>query len=153
MLWVLHGMTYRTDRPSYRTMHDRVRSVHGRADSHACVGCGGPAHHWSYDGTDPNELHERWPGRQKDFAYSLDVSRYEPRCRSCHSTHDGVAKQLGVRRGEEQTNSKLTEADVRAIRGALTVEGVTQRSLAQLYDVDPALISRIWLRKSWSHVV
>lgn len=79
-----------------------------------------------------------------------------PAC--CNPTHlflgtiadnnaDMVAKRrhgFGIRNG----NAKLTEADVRAIRNSVA-EG---RSLADDYDVSPALISLIRNRKVWEHL-
>src|SRR6476619_7132131 len=41
---------------TYRTAHDRVVRQRGRASEYACVDCGYQAAHWSYDGTDPEEL-------------------------------------------------------------------------------------------------
>lgn len=47
---------WRGDDISYRTAHDRVTRQRGKASEHRCVDCGRQARHWSYDGTDPNEL-------------------------------------------------------------------------------------------------
>lgn len=70
----------------YLSAHDRIRRVRGAAKSHACVDCGGPAREWSYDGGDPAQLIEILRGTR--LAYSLDVSRYSPRCKPCHCRFD-----------------------------------------------------------------
>src|SRR5690606_9282079 len=69
---------------SYGTMHARIRRARGAAKHHACVDCGRPAHHWSYDHQDPNELAEVLQPRNMLAQYSLDMDHYQPRCRSCH---------------------------------------------------------------------
>jgi hypothetical protein len=73
------------EQPAYRSAHARLTRKRGRASQFQCVDCPRRAHHWSYDGTDPNEL--KSPRGQ---TYSLDVSKYVPRCASCHMKHDGV---------------------------------------------------------------
>lgn len=67
---------------SYEGAHDRVRALRGPARLHACVGCQAPAHEWSYDGNDPDEI------RGGDGLYSLSVEHYLARCRSCHKRLD-----------------------------------------------------------------
>ncbi len=41
-----------------------------------CAVCGEPATHWSYDGLDPNEQHDRHTG----MSYSTDMAHYRPLC-------------------------------------------------------------------------
>lgn len=72
--------------PSYAGMHKRLFYDKGRASAHSCVDCGGRAQEWSYDGGCPNELHETL--EKLPIAYSLDQSRYSPRCKKCHRTRD-----------------------------------------------------------------
>lgn len=67
---------------SYAQAHFRLKVDRGRPSGYACVTCGGPAKHWAYTGGDPDELTER------GLRYSLDQSRYEPMCVSCHTRHD-----------------------------------------------------------------
>lgn len=70
------------DGATYNAVHIRVRSERGPARSHVCADCPAPARHWSYDHNDPDEkTSERGP-------YSLDLSRYQPRCVSCHKHFD-----------------------------------------------------------------
>lgn len=57
-------------------------------------------------------------------------------------------KQSRPQRGEQNGNARLTEDDVRAIRQSPD----TQCVLADRYDVSQVMISRIRLRKAWSHV-
>lgn len=72
--------------PTWVTVHKRLRRQRGRAAEHACVDCGQPAREWSYDGRDPNELVSIHRGVR--LRYSLDLSRYEPRCVPCHRAYD-----------------------------------------------------------------
>ena len=71
----------------YRAAHWRTQVDRGAATGYPCTDCGRQAEHWSYDHTDPDE-------RTSDTgqAYSLDVSRYEPRCRPCHAVYDGTGR-------------------------------------------------------------
>ncbi|MCW2165378.1 hypothetical protein B0I12_002533 [Microbacterium hydrothermale] len=67
---------------TYSAVHQRLRQEKGRADQHQCIDCSKVAHHWSYTHDDPNE-------RAGQFgAYSVDLSRYVPRCASCHKRFD-----------------------------------------------------------------
>jgi len=64
------------------------------------------------------------------------------------------ALKTGLRvppRGEDQWRSKLTEEDVRKIRLLLT-EGVTQRLIADRYNICQSAISKIATGKTWAHV-
>lgn len=79
----------------YLSAHDRVTKERGRAKALRCVDCDGAAREWSYDGGDPNELTELVHGRHL-LAYSLDVSRYSPRCRSCHRRFDAAKRKEGA---------------------------------------------------------
>lgn len=54
-------------------------------------------------------------------------------------------------RGSEHKLAKLDEAAVRRIRDRVS-QGEKRAQLAREFGVDPALIARIVLRKSWSHV-
>jgi hypothetical protein len=69
----------------YVAAHQRIYRARGRASAYACVDCAAAAAQWSYDGTDPAPLVS-----DTGQMYSLDMDRYSPRCRSCHSTHDGT---------------------------------------------------------------
>lgn len=64
----------------YWASHERVKAERGPAAAHLCADCGAPARDWSYDGSDPAERIDLGRG----YRYSLDVTRYRPRCRSCH---------------------------------------------------------------------
>ena len=73
----------RAEYVSYGAAHRRVATDRGKASSHPCVDCSGTASHWSYDHSDPDEMHT-----EAGYAYSLDLSRYEPRCVPCHKAFD-----------------------------------------------------------------
>lgn len=64
---------------------------------------------------------------------------------------DRDAKGRGIIfRGEGHGSSKLTEADVRAIRAA---KGLPQRKLAEMYNVSGKQICMVRTGKQWAHVV
>lgn len=65
---------WRTETPSQSAVHDRLRRVRGRAADHPCIDCGGQARDWAFE---------------EPSGYSTDLSRYHPRCRSCHAKQDG----------------------------------------------------------------
>lgn len=93
---VAQGLRNRRAVASYNTMHHRLRRRRGPARSHACTDCGGPAVSWSYDHTDPDELSEEYvtkAGSHLVLHYSLDESRYAPRCVSCHALLDAASKR------------------------------------------------------------
>ena len=54
-------------------------------------------------------------------------------------------------KGEDHHNSKLTDAQVLEIRGAIKM-GITQRNLATEYRVCQKVIWSIATRKSWKHI-
>ena len=56
------------------------------------------------------------------------------------------------RRGEASLCSKLSEEDVIEARRLHSVERMSIRSIAKLYDVSPTTISSAVRRKSWTHV-
>lgn len=68
---------------SYEQAHLRLKTDLGRPTQYNCIECGGQAKEWSYMGGCPDELLDR-----KGRPYSLDQSRYEPMCVSCHRRRD-----------------------------------------------------------------
>ena len=84
------GFHQHAESVGYVSAHKRIRSARGVARDYSCIDCGGAAQQWSYDYTDPNVLFAR-PGGH----YSLDVSRYDPRCALCHKRFDIAARSLG----------------------------------------------------------
>jgi hypothetical protein len=117
------------DGKSYQYAHKWVRLKKGRASDQACVGCGGQATDWSYDGLDPDELVEPESGMR----YSFDPGHYQPRCHLCHANFDGHF-------GEGNGRAKLTDAQCHDIQ---LIVGATQQELADRYDVTQGHISRI----------
>lgn len=78
---------HRRSDADYGAAHGRVKRDRGKAADHSCVDCSGPARHWSYDHSDPDELVSESP-RTKGVAYSLDPNHYSPRCVPCHKRFD-----------------------------------------------------------------
>jgi DNA-binding XRE family transcriptional regulator len=56
------------------------------------------------------------------------------------------------RRGSSNGCAKLTEADVLEIQAAYAAGGVTQRELAEQYDVSTGTINHILTGRNWRHV-
>lgn len=74
------------DEVSYAAVHARIKRSLGPAAAFDCVDCGDPARDWSYIGGDPDERVGEHGGYR--LTYSLNPSRYAPRCRRCHYQHD-----------------------------------------------------------------
>lgn len=83
--------------PSYNWTRRKLREARGPASEQQC-GCGSPADHWAYDHTDPRELVGD-TGRGITATYSLDFTRYVPRCCSCHA-RDNAGRKVERLRGE-----------------------------------------------------
>lgn len=81
---------------TYFGMHRRLGRDRGKASTYTCVDCGKQASAWSYDGNDPDELYYD-PPRKRRLAYSLDQTRYAPRCTSCHILLDEMSTPVEVR--------------------------------------------------------
>jgi hypothetical protein len=65
---------------------------------------------------------------------------------------DMVMKGRGLT-GEKNGHSKLTEAQVREIRGRWSAGGIKKKQLALEYGVKHQVVSKIILRKSWKHII
>lgn len=63
-----------------------------------------------------------------------------------------VSNPATIERGTQRYNAKLTDDDVRAIRTAFTVGGVTKHFLAQQYGVSDMVIGGIIRGTRWGHV-
>lgn len=88
------GDVNHTRRPgvmTYKRAHLLIIKARGMATERSCIDCGKPAHEWSYNHADPDEV----LGRNGPYlaAYSLDKANYDPRCRSCHRHHDVAQKR------------------------------------------------------------
>jgi len=69
----LRRLTWTGDKATSEAVHLRLRRERGRASEYACVDCGEAAEEWSFD---------------EPSGYSVDLSRYAPRCIRCHREHD-----------------------------------------------------------------
>jgi hypothetical protein len=67
---------------SYGLTHKRIVREKGSAKLHTCA-CGEQAREWSYDHTDPDQLHS-----PQGYAYSVKAVHYLPRCWPCHRQFD-----------------------------------------------------------------
>lgn len=82
--------------PSYDGVHKRLHREKGKANTFPCADCGERASEWSYDGGCPDELYETLV--KVPVAYSVDQSRYSPRCLKCHRRRD---ESLNRERGND----------------------------------------------------
>lgn len=84
------GRPRKGDTLGYAGAHLQVRRLHGNANQHQCVDCGGQASEWSYRGGDPDELTTDPSVRREHpgLRYSADPDYYEPRCKPCHRSMD-----------------------------------------------------------------
>lgn len=120
--------------PGYYALRRRLTTARGPAASLVCAECASPAGVWSYDGTDPDERTDPTRG----YHYSLDLTRYRPRCRSCHrrATGPGGAGPLDVDRAawlyqagaSSQGIGALLDASPSAVLRALRARGVPIRA-------------------------
>lgn len=121
--WLRHGDPqpdapigdYERGRCSYWSVGQRLRTEHGPASARRCAGCAAPADCWSYDGTDPRERTDPVHG----YRYSLDLTRYRPRCRSCH-------RRSTLDRSQPRMRSAAVDAEraARLYRAGASVTGV-----------------------------
>jgi hypothetical protein len=65
----------------------------------------------------------------------------------------GRRKNTGQRPGEQNTQSKLTELDIKAIRQLYQDRNFSQREIADRYGVSQFTISQIVRRKKWKCVL
>ncbi len=66
--------------------------------------------------------------------------------------HDWAKRCYPRRYGEQSSNPKLTEADVRAIRALYAPGRIRQRDIAEMYGVGQTTICAILCRKTWKHL-
>jgi hypothetical protein len=76
--------------PAYKTCHNRVKSLRGRASDHTCVDCQGQANDWSYIGGASDEMFSPKAG-----AYSGNPAFYAARCKPCHTSFDRASRMKG----------------------------------------------------------
>lgn len=68
------------------------------------------------------------------------------------NSHDRDAKKRNADlRGSKNGSAKLTENSILKIRGLLS-QGIEQKEIAQIFNVDPSTISYINTGKTWKHV-
>ena len=84
----------RLDVVTYQGLHERLRRERGKASAQTCVECPQPAHEWSLDRYEADDLIGQH-GRSL-VRYSLDTTRYVPRCRDHHRHHDAVQRRALV---------------------------------------------------------
>lgn len=76
---------------SYSAVHLRLTSWRGKAANHPCHDCGKRASDWSYQGGCPDERSDPKSG----CTFTTDLTKYVPRCHSCHTAHDRIRDDLG----------------------------------------------------------
>jgi hypothetical protein len=89
---------------AYRTAHERVWALWGKASEYRCIHCGSPAQEWAYDGTDPEQLVELKNGKYPLW-YSPYPEFYYPACIPCHRVADHSVSVC--RHGHEMTPENI----------------------------------------------
>ena len=126
-----------------KTVHRHLVRDRGRAATHVCVDCGGPACDWSYDHQDPTELCDhRGP-------YSTDLDHYQARCRTCHRALDMVGANFAA--GERNGAARLTEWDVRQIH-AMREFGLPVHAIAARFNLSKGATWMILHGYRWGHI-
>ncbi len=83
--WIASGQI------GYSSVHSRLRRMRGLAANLLCIDCGLPADDWSYNhsGVDEYEVETQGVnGHTYTLKYSTDITQYDPRCKSDHTTFD-----------------------------------------------------------------
>lgn len=99
-------MSWVGDEVGYFGAHTRVKSARGSASKYRCTRCGGKAHAWAYDHTDPNERFEYMAHWDREVAYSPNVGHYHPLCRGCHVRVDRYGYDLTPNGGSNVPDSQ-----------------------------------------------
>lgn len=116
---------------SYSRLHNILKRTYGPARNYTCASCPSQAAEWSYDWTDPDPRYDVATGSQ----FSLDLTRYQPRCLFCHRKLDArrpVAerykhpRQRADRIRELPAESVRTDAQAR-LSDLLSTHGVVHR--------------------------
>ena len=123
----------RTD--TYGAIHRRLGRERGPARDYPCVDCGRAAEAWSYARPDP--VDER--ADRRGCPYSLDLSRYDPRCRSCHVRLDGHGRFAS---GLANPVGKLSDADKATIRQA-RIGGDSLYVIARRFGISPSRVYQL----------
>lgn len=78
----------------YIAVHQRIYDKRGKASTYPCVDCGGQAKDWSYNHSGIDEITRDESRGEKTvrLTYSIDLSQYDPRCKSCHWAFDTSVK-------------------------------------------------------------
>jgi hypothetical protein len=67
------------------------------------------------------------------------------------NAHDAMAKGRNVK-GVTHGLTHLTEQNIREIRSLVSRGAITQKQIADMYNVDRTTVSCIKTRKSWAHI-
>lgn len=97
--------------------------------------CGSAAQTWSYSRPDPTDERRDHRG----LPYSLDLSRYDPRCKACHSKLDGCG---WFKAGPTNPSTKLSTDDIAAVR-ASRADGKSLYAIARHHHVSPSRIFQL----------
>lgn len=144
----------------------------------ANVVSGNIAECWLWHGSYRNKYGCHWDGKRQiaahRFSWSLHNNSVIPQgmivCHSCdnpkcvnphhlwlgtHSDNNNDMVHKGRNyhpTGSKHHRAKLSEDDIVSIRQLLKSKAMYGKDIAALYGVDPAMVSNIKKRKSWSHV-
>ena len=129
-------MIYEMGSWEYKYAHRKVGISRGPAKNYICD-CGETAQHWSH-------IHDTCMD---------DIDNYDALCVKCHRAYDnasyfGHAGAIGTK----NSHAVLTEAKVKEIRQKYSKGGITQKKLAEIYNVQEPAIFKIISYRTWSHI-
>ena len=132
----------RKPKPSYSALHTRLYRARGKATDHACSSCGEPATGWAC----VRNKTIRGKSNRWSVMYSLDLSDYEPLCRTCHSVLDHVT-------GVNHPKAKLTAAIVRDLRARVADgERIPYKRLCRELGVNTTTLNNAITGKTWRSI-
>jgi hypothetical protein len=118
------SFSWRSGSVGYAAVHRRLGFTRGKT----CVDCGEPARELSLRKNTPKDRLKKGFRYGRPVRFSVSLSDYDPRCKSCHGIYDGI--------------QKLTADQAKEIR-RLAHSGFTQRSIAEKFGVCQSRVSQI----------
>jgi hypothetical protein len=112
-----------------------------------CIKC----HSWEnleIDHIDPKlkTSHRIWSWSEK--RRDRELAKCQVLCKVCHAEKSATTKP----RGENQGNSKLSDKDALQIKYLLSLDMLTYKQIADMYDVNESVVGKINRGEMWKHI-
>lgn len=139
----------------YQQLYRQARRAKAKASlGDVCVKCGSDEN-IEFDHIDPSTKLGSIASMidSKKEVFWTEVRKCQLLCRDCHviKTRNEGHPPPPIKLGEDNSRSKLTEADVREIRRKVQ-SGSTWRELGKQYNVSHSTIGNIIQGKTWTHM-